>query len=386
MALASAPFFTESFDLQLNNLLLRICAELQLDETRYKLAEERYKAVHRWLEVPGTLVANFRPLIYPQGSMKLNTTVRPLKGDEFDLDFVCELVVDPRVVTDPLSLLRLVERRLRENATYNAMLQLKNRCVRLNYAHEFHMDILPGCHDPNNGGTCIVVPDRAARSWKASNPKGFAEWFERRAAFTSPRRALLARAEPIPDQEAMDEKPPLKLTVQLIKRARDIAYASTPELSPISIVLTSLAGYTYTGQGSVAEAMDGVLAGIVAGIDRAYPKRLVVPNPSNKDEDLSERWDTDRTAYMAFVEGIRQFAAGWRQLRSESGLKNVAKNLERLFGEQLSQTVIEKQARDIEAARTGQQITVKKSSGVIAGIAASAAVHVPRNTFYGEEE
>jgi len=41
MAVAAAPFFTESFESQIDDLLLRICVELQLDETRYKLAESK---------------------------------------------------------------------------------------------------------------------------------------------------------------------------------------------------------------------------------------------------------------------------------------------------------------------------------------------------------
>ncbi len=44
MAVATVPFFTESFASQLDDLLFRICIELQLDETRYKLAETHYHA------------------------------------------------------------------------------------------------------------------------------------------------------------------------------------------------------------------------------------------------------------------------------------------------------------------------------------------------------
>ena len=95
--------------------------------------------------------------------MRLNTTVKPLKGDEYDLDFVCELSCDPRTFGTPLQVLELLATRLRQSDTYNNMMEVKNRCIRLNYQHEFHMDILPACRDAAAGGTCLLVPDRKAQ-------------------------------------------------------------------------------------------------------------------------------------------------------------------------------------------------------------------------------
>lgn len=386
MAVAPAPLFTESPVSHLNDLLSRICVELQLDETRYDLAKQRYGAVGKWLDAPGTLVALYRPTIYPQGSMALNTTVKPPKGDEFDLDFVCEFGVDYRAFANPVALLDLLEKRLREHATYRSMLERKNRCVRLNYAREFYMDILPGCHDPHNGGTCLVVPDRRLPTWKASNPKGYIDWFTGRTVFRVSRSRMFADAEPIPDQEAVSDKPPLKLAVQLLKRWRDLKYATNMDIAPISIVLTTLAGNTYRGEGTVAEAMDTILAGIVVAIDTALPKRLPVRNPSNTNEDLSERWDSDRAAYEMFCITMRELNVQWRQLRAETGLMNVTARLERLFGRDLARSVVREQAEFVEQLCAKQQTTVKKQSGIISNLAASAAVTMPRNTFYGEEE
>jgi len=86
MATATAFRFTESIEDQIDDLLMRICAELQLDDTRYDLAESSYKAVLNLLESQPS-IALLRPAIYPQGSFLLNTTVKPLGADEYDLDF-----------------------------------------------------------------------------------------------------------------------------------------------------------------------------------------------------------------------------------------------------------------------------------------------------------
>src|SRR6266496_737735 len=159
MAIAPALFFTESFEAQIDDLLMRICVEPQLDETRYKLADTHYVAVWRWLEAEGSSVALLKPIIYPQGSMALNTTVKPLMFDEYDLDFVCELMCHTWFFRHPVDALDLIEKRLRESEIYGPMVERMNRCIRLNYKHQFHMDILPACHDLKNGGTCILIPD-----------------------------------------------------------------------------------------------------------------------------------------------------------------------------------------------------------------------------------
>src|ERR1700674_3314801 len=89
---AVAPLkFTESWEAQVDDLLMRICTKLQLDETRHALAEKHYHAVAKLLEDHAE-VTRLRPSMYPQGSMCLLTTVKPLEGDEYDLDFVCEFL------------------------------------------------------------------------------------------------------------------------------------------------------------------------------------------------------------------------------------------------------------------------------------------------------
>jgi hypothetical protein len=48
----------------------------------------------------------------------------------------------------------------------------------------------------------------------------------------------MEKAKPVPAQEAVHEKEPLQLAVQLLKRWRDLAFAEEC-LAPISVVLTT---------------------------------------------------------------------------------------------------------------------------------------------------
>ena len=377
---SAALHFTESFEAQLDDLLFRICNELQLDDTRYKLAVTHYQAVETCLDSQDSL-SRLRPAIYPQGSMRLQTTVKPLVGEEYDLDLVCQMSCGTTAFYQPVDALNLIENALSANEKYAAMIERKNRCIRLNYEHQFHMDILPACPDTNRGGTCLLVPDRELRSWTVSNPKGFAAWFDERAR----QRTVFAKAEPIPTPEAVRHKVPLKLAVQLLKRERDLRYTNKSCAGPISIVLTTLAGNLYRGEESVSMAVGNILAEIAESVRVSHP-RLVVLNPSNRDEDLSERWDSNPNAYREFANGIADFKAQWNALSTLRGIDKLARALERLFGEQLAKLAIEKQARDIESARSRNELAVKKGSGIVTGLASVSSIPVRPNTFYGEAE
>jgi hypothetical protein len=194
----------------------------------------------------------------------------------------------------------------------------------------------------------------------------------------------LDKAEPIPSREEVRYKAPLKLCVQLLKRDRDLRYQGKPDVAPISIVLTTLAAHLYRGERSIALAMKNILSGICGLISSSHP-RLVVLNPKNPDEDLSECWDTKRGAYREFVAGICEFNAQWIALLQTRGVHNATRLLENLFGEELARRVVEKRTQDMEALRSRNELGVKKGSGIITGLAGSSVAPIRPNTFYGEE-
>lgn len=157
----------------LDRQLERFCLQLQLTDTQYRNAEIKYHAVGNWLSARDSELAPFAPEIFPQGSMLLGTTLRPWRGIEHDLDLVCQL--HPCAEQPPLTIYNWAYGRMARHETYFQMLEKLKRCIRLNYAGEFHLDILPACPDGTHNG--IVVPDRRLQCWIHSNPRGFAEWF-----------------------------------------------------------------------------------------------------------------------------------------------------------------------------------------------------------------
>ena len=284
--------------------------------------------------------------------MKIGTTVKPFGRDEYDLDFVCEFRFPVNNLQSPLQLLKLLESRLRQHEIYHAIVEMKNRCVRLNYANEFHLDILPACPNPGEGGSCLFVPDRESHSWKHSNPKGYADWFESRCELALKRliecRRLMAKAEPIPPQEAAEEKAILKRVVQLLKQWRDVRYQQVPKLARISMVLTTMAAEAYAGERTVTEAMTSMLNNFVSAIASSKP-RVYVLNPANPKEDLSERRN-DAAQYRAFVHGIAELHGEWNKALAVTGIQNVSNQMEHLFGEPVK-TAVKRQAKTLQELR-----------------------------------
>lgn len=375
--MTSIPRVSENFTVELDSVLLEICEDLQLSRNRHDLAVQRYHTLADLLEAEGSPYRAYQPRIYPQGSMALGTTVKPIKGPH-DLDFVLELAISSLHV-HPINLLHSFFDYLRGFDRYREMTSLKNRCVRIEYSDEFYMDILPACRDLFAGGTCIEVPDRKVQGWKKSNPIGYVEDFRRKAQSITMK--ILGRAASIPPLEAAEDKLPLQLVVQLLKRWRDLYYTVNPQLAPISVVLTTLAGEHYQGEASVSGAMSNILVRINRAIERAHTNgnRLVVRNPSNLGEDLSERWGEDPESYKQFVGGITHFTSRWQEMIRTGA--DVSTNLEEFFGEPVRR-VYTKRAKRIQDARLHNRLGVT-STGEITLLAASKTAMRP-NTYDGE--
>jgi len=371
----------QTFQFQaLDELFTRVCEKLQITDTQRSQAESSYEAIARSLEAPGSPVAPYAPRIYPQGSLRLGTTVKPLERDEFDLDIVCELNLDPTFLPHPPRLIDALYAFFQNEPRYKGKVTRKNRCVRVSYANQFHMDILPGCPDPRNGGTCIVVPDGAAREWKPSNPQGYAGWFDSRCALAITR--VLAEAERIPPMEVTRQKAVLKLVTQLLKRWRDIEYAERPQVAPISIVLTTLAGFYFSGEQSVTGALLGVVGRVVSALPLGG--RLVVLNPANHHEDLSEKWAEQPKAYGAFVEGIVNLYSRINELIEPAPLQDTARILGELFGEDVTTVILSEYARSFEGAYSDGRVKAARHSGLLTGAALGSGVALRKHTFHGE--
>jgi hypothetical protein len=362
-----------------DELLDDVCAALRLTDAQHQSAETKYKGVGEWLAQTGSGLALYRPEIYPQGSVALQTTVKPRTKDacdheEYDVDLVCQILA---YHLDPMTVYWLVVTRLREHKDYAGRMELLKRCIRLNYAGQFHLDILPAIPDGRHGGTCVLVPDRKLKDWTESNPRGFAHWFRGRAVH---RLVEARKTEPLPANEPSARKAPLKRAVQLLKRHRDVVFNGDDD-APRSVVLTTLAGHHYAGEARATDALLGVLNGIIHEIE-ATSGPLVVRNPTNEAEIFSEAWAADPTAYRVFVDYIYALRDKVEALLHTTGMEKIAAAISELFGETIARKAVESYTQRQQALREDGKLRFSGSAGLT--IASNGTAPIPRNTFFGK--
>ncbi len=377
---------------QLDVLLEIVCVKLQLSRTQFETAESRYHTIGEWLLAEKSDIRQYQPDIYPQGSLSLGTTVKPWWSNEFDLDLVCELNVSSD--NHPGDVYQAIWNRMAEHETYRKMMKRMRRCIRLEYANDFHLDIVPAVPDPDADGDHILVPDLHAdlapehpknNVWKPSNPRGYKDWFKSKCYV--PLREIRANAEPLPQPEPIHQKPSLKRAVQLFKRWRDIRFMDHVGLEPPSIILTTLAGHFHDQETLCTDALETI-------IDRTVDMRdagqiICMTNPANDKETICERWRDKPQALKLFDTAIREFQADWQKLLETRGLPEITAELKRLFGENPVDAAVKEFAeRQLNIPRQNGQLLMEKATRRIVpatAAPATAVIPVKDTTFYGEK-
>ena len=330
--------------------LEKVAEDIDIAPHKYQQAVDRYKAVAHWLEEGEYPGCTDTPDIYPQGSFRLGTVVRPIRGGkeaDYDIDLVCELPI-AKNGTDAQTVKRMVGDRLRKHERYRKMLDDEGkRCWTLLYAEQddigFHLDVLPSVPDPQFVfDKSIAITNRQGTSydWSASNPKGYGDWFDdkNRAAFVrvlaEQKRSIMERASTV--YASVDEVPdqlvrtPLQRAIQIMKRHRDVMFngGTSADYAPISMIVTTLAAHLYGGERDVYQALTAIVsklhghAGLVENrlieqtlaslelIQRMPDGTWYIANPVNGAENFADRWHEDdharARAFFRWVDALRE--------------------------------------------------------------------------------
>jgi hypothetical protein len=373
---------------ELDRILTAAAVSLDLSPSKHQDAVSKYTAVGNFLAEEDSVLAPFNPVIYAQWSLALGTAVKPLQRAEFDIDLVCLLEL-PNSVSQAQAK-TLVGQRLREHKVYADMLEEKNRCWRLNYAGDFHMDILPARPD-RVLHEAIEVSDKALKDWKPSHPKGKIEWFKVRCVVTATNSCdssfskshLEARGEvENPPKYDAGRKLPLQRAVQLLKRHRDVMFNRQPDYAPISAVLTILAGHAYAGETSILETMEQLVTNLPKAIQRDQSWRAYVLNPRQNRENYADKWHDDAKHEQEFHRWRAQALRDIQNLRGATGIQRISDALIPILGRRRTNIIMEAEAQRMNQLRQ-KGLTILPLTATLGSQSASAK-SVPRNTFYGD--
>ena len=320
----------------ISRLLGATAQELDISFQQYELAVRRYTDLGHWLVEQGIS----EPDVYPQGSFRLGTVLRPTAGGDFDIDLVfLRLLTKESINQDELraqagQLLRdyISARGARDGSP---TLKERGRCWELIYPDDrFHMDVLPVIPDPDGDDTAVLLSDRDLFRWQHSNPIGYADWFWRSMGETvAVGRAQLAAAlnRAVEDVPQWLVRTTLQRVVQLLKLHRDNFFQDNPEDKPASILITTLAAHAYGGYSDLFEAFQKMARTLPFHIERR-DRTWWVPNPAHEEENFADKWNSSPDRKNHFDRWIEALVGDTERWAKSIGIDEAARSLGVTFG------------------------------------------------------
>lgn len=377
----------------LNKIYCELADSLNISDTMTQEIISSYKSVGSYL---GNLEENLNIHIYPQGSMALGTLVRPIAEDkegDYDVDLVCLLKNGGNLPAKDIK--QIIGKRLSEGERYKSKLDAEGkRCWTLKYS-DFHMDILPSVPKistlpkPSRNVTQIRLTHKENDSYfnRYSDPKAYRKWFTKQMEVSfSKQREIIARNKKVEIEEVklFDVRTPLQMTIQILKRHRDIMFSGRDN-KPISIIITTLAAKSYSGETNLYEAIGKVLQDMDKHIEFNNGK-AVISNPTMDSENFADKWEEFPEKQQAFFEWLNKARKDIIQepLEFAGGMGTMKNRMRELFGSKaVNQTFDTYEEKNIKEKNKGNLGVTKE--GNIGSIASSNIIApLSTHTFYGK--
>lgn len=292
------------------NVLLR--DTVNLGQTKLNLLESRADSIYRTLKNDpeiGSLIEGKTS----QGSWAHRTIIDPVGNNEFDADFMLNMIENPDWSDSPKTYIDQVYAAIHRNSIYSKMPHSRKcRCVRLVYSNSMHVDIVP--HLVLSDGREVIV-NRDENSWEQTNPQGFTTWMRER------------------DTTANGN---LRKVIRLMKYLRDHKNSFT---GTRSILLTTLLGERVSGVHDILSPgyyanVPTTLVHLIQDLDvwlQARPNKPSIVDPSGSGSTFDHRWN--QSTYSYFRDRIHVHAAEMTAAYSEEDKDRSVQLWQGIFGE-----------------------------------------------------
>jgi hypothetical protein len=317
-------------------VLLRAVDQLDLPPYLHDVAEQQYSLVGQFLADHG---GGRGWDVYPQGSFRLGTVVRPLAG-EFDLDMVCRLDVDKHDISQE-QLKQTVGQVLagymdayRGHPGCPYEYQESRRCWTLHYESDFHLDVLPAIPNAKTPPSGILLTDKKLVRWQKSDPIKYADWFHWRKGQEHMRRKAELAAEA---RKSISEFPDwmvkttLQRVVQVLKAHRDLFFKDTLDDRPPSVLITTLVGKAYEGSGDLLATLLHVVAKMPDFIEPGIRGPRVMSPVA--DENFADKWAEYPSRHSAFRTWLARVGSDLAEAADQSTTSRMVARLGAGFGE-----------------------------------------------------
>lgn len=321
-------------------ILKMVVGEINLTEATKQKVKQRYESIVRFLTRPESRLSEYSLYVFPQGSFLYKTAIKPVgQKEEYDLDFCC--CMQEGLSMDSISqeeLKGMLGDELKEYCRVNNFVHPiveKKRCWQMKYhdGMRFHVDVLPclpavrdqwllksamyaeryeegdlvesAASKQRWADAAILITDTTSPNyklqsppWHVSNPEGCAMWFRAKAAQERVTEIVNAADAEVKDLSTTNNNSVLNSVVKLLKRHRDVMFASNHDKKPISIIISTLAAHAYQGESSIVEALLKMLPRM---FDTLQNQNFVVCNPVTPEENFTDKWTKNPELKSAFV-------------------------------------------------------------------------------------
>ena len=372
----------------IDKMLRKIAKEIEISKTEYEKAVKSYNAV-------GTFIDNNIPQydikVVPQGSFRLGTVIKPITDkDEYDIDLVA--IIDHKFL-NAKELKNIVGDALKTSDRYSEKLVEGKRCWTIEYSEssKYHMDILPtmmsDTYSTNKELTMTHKEDeKSDYEFRQTNPEAYYDWFVERMEEERKRLkeeyAVRNKLE-IVDVPEYEIKTTLQVAIQILKRYRDIKFKETPDIKPISIILTTLMAKVYTGKESVYELIEKFSKEYMMHIEKDENGNIIIRNPVNENENFADKWPKypeRREAFFKFMTELEQDLVT-NKILLEGNIREQADFYKKLFGENMVNRVYENIANETRSEREKANIYLKENGNITSQ---KTNINVRNHNFYGE--
>jgi len=345
---------------------------LDLPPSAYEKAKNRYESLGDWFGRNESILKEYDPHVFSQGSFRLGTAIRPFHSEEeYDLDLACKLRTSitkgSHTQQEVKELVGSEVESYRKKNGIHDKAEAKKRCWRLSYKDDlsFHVDIVPCIPADETRRTTILESLRSSRmdesiagqvsnltvnitdntlpnykyisdDWNVSNPEGYALWFESRTKIMS--QGVILEAAQVDELPLFKRKTTLQRVIQILKRHRDSMFDASPDLKPISVIITTLAARAYSGETDLATALYNVSFGMENHLNSQEPR---VPNPVNPGEDFSDKWDEDSRLEVNFKMWLKKLKSDVENLVNSGNRQSVTRILSESFNTTISDKVFD---------------------------------------------
>jgi len=270
-------------------------AEVNLNQTRIDRLQQSVGAIETYIANHAAFSDMFLDVI-PAGSWAHRTIIKPVADtDEFDGDVL--LFVKEQTDWQPKEYIENLYSAFRDSETYKPKAQKKTRCVRIDYAGDFHVDVVPYLERSGNHYiTNRLEPEDEGR-FELSDPEAFSAWIDERQRQTNNHFIKVVR---------------------LMKYLRDYKNTFTCK----SIILTTLLGDVVAGiEGTMNPSLyadvPSTLNTLMTELAKSLPDSMpAIMDPAQTGENFSDRYQ-DNWNYVNFRSKIVFYADKIRQAYEE---------------------------------------------------------------------